>query len=127
MTLVLYVLFLLQIKHLICDFIHQPPYMYKNKGNIRHPGGYVHAGVHALASLFMLTIVFPLNAVIWGIVVFEFIAHYAIDWSKMNINSHFGLTPINSENFWRLLGVDQFLHQLTYLAMVMALFITAGS
>lgn len=42
------------------------------------------------------------------------VAHYHIDWAKMNVGAHYGLLPNNSEWFWILLGFDQYLHALTY-------------
>jgi hypothetical protein len=50
----------------------------------------------------------------------EFIAHYLIDWSKMNLNANFGWRCNESNAFWVLLGVDQLLHAFTYLGIAAA-------
>jgi hypothetical protein len=50
----LLLLFLLFTKHLILDFLYQPPYQWKNKGTYGHLGGIVHAGQHALATFSVL-------------------------------------------------------------------------
>jgi hypothetical protein len=39
----------------------------------------------------------------------------------MNLNRHWGLRPDNSEQFWWLLGFDQYLHYLTYLLIALTL------
>lgn len=108
------IMILLAIKHLVADFLFQPPWMYKNKGTYGHLGGITHAGFHMLLSALIFY-----GVHLWlFIVVMEFILHYHIDWAKMRLNSWLELTPTNSENFWRLLGVDQFFHSLTYIWML---------
>lgn len=102
-------------KHLVVDFFWQPPFMFLNKGDIRHPGGYAHAGLHALFTMWILVSPFsPLNgaeAMSWALL--EGVIHYAIDWSKVNITNQCKYTPANAQ-FWNLLGIDQYLHYLTY-------------
>lgn len=44
--------------HLIVDWLGQNEWIALNKTSLRHPAGYLHAGMHALA----LWIVFPLGA-----------------------------------------------------------------
>lgn len=103
-----------QIKHFICDFPLQGPFQYKNKGTYGHPGGLLHSIIHALGTLpICLLFNFPLYLVLLDAVI-----HYHIDWAKMNINKHYNLLPNNSEYFWWLLGLDQFLHQLTYILII---------
>ena len=41
----------------------------------------------------------------------DFIAHYHIDWCKMN----YGNRDITTPAFWNHLGLDQMAHQVTYL------------
>lgn len=41
--------------HLVCDWLLQNHWMATNKANLRHPAGYVHAGIHTLGLL----LVFP--------------------------------------------------------------------
>lgn len=52
----------------------------------------------------------------------DFMAHYHIDWAKMNISKKLNLRPDNSELFWIFLGLDQLLHHLTYFAMIAVAF-----
>lgn len=110
---------LLTIKHFICDFLYQPPYQWQNKGTYGHWGGIVHSGQHALATLFILFLTAsaaPLMAV--GIALGEFVIHYHMDWFKMNYNKRKGWGPLTHNEFWVLLGVDQLVHSLTYIAIL---------
>lgn len=104
-------------KHFIVDFPLQQPYQYLNKGTYGHPGGLMHAGLHSFASYIILVfwISQPL-ALLLSLV--EGIAHYHIDWAKMNINKHFDWKCNETDNFWYLTGFDQYLHYLTYIAIV---------
>lgn len=40
----------LQLKHFVVDYVLQPAWILRGKGNFRMIGGYVHAGGHALGS-----------------------------------------------------------------------------
>jgi hypothetical protein len=119
----LLVLVLFQVKHLLVDFFLQPPYMWMNKGKILHWGGWSHAGLHALASagIFVL-VVPPLPTIEWVrllliLCLSEVFIHFAIDFLKVRVNQHFDWKCNTSPKFWNLLGVDQFLHQITYIWM----------
>lgn len=119
---------LLFVKHLIVDFFMQGPYQYLNKGTYLHPGGLLHSGLHGVTTILAIILACAfidtpspadmLAAVILGIV--DFVVHYHIDWAKMNINKKMGWGPTTHEQFWYLLGVDQFLHLLTYWLIVAA-------
>lgn len=111
---------LLQLKHCVLDFVLQPPYQWQNKGTYGHLGGIIHSGQHALATGILLLFFSISPLLILGIVVGEFIAHYHIDWAKMNINKHQGWTANTSEYFWWLTGIDQLLHQWTYVVILWA-------
>lgn len=123
-TLVIGILLLFQFKHLVVDFFIQNkiPYMWRNKHKLFHPGGWLHAGSHGVASILIFGAYsgfsgpdFELGVIIS---LFEVVAHFIIDWCKMNITRHFNLRPENSPAFWDYLGLDQYFHQVTYLVMV---------
>lgn len=114
LTLVL-ISFLL-IKHYIWDFYYQPPYMWKNKGTFGHPGGLLHAGIHAAASLIILVSFSDLEKALF-LSICEFVIHYATDFYKMNINREMGWACNTHDQFWQLTGFDQLIHQLTYIGM----------
>jgi hypothetical protein len=110
------VLFLL-FKHLVFDFFLQTAYQYRNKGIYGHPGGILHAGLHILGtSSFFFLFVWPGAAVVAAILAGEFIVHYHIDWTKEQVVKRLSLTP-ETAGFWWALGVDQFLHGATYVAI----------
>ena len=117
---------LLQIKHFVCDFLYQPAYMWKNKGTFGHWGGLAHSGFHAFATLIILGFLpqphhLPpgeISYLVLALVAVEFVIHYLVDWSKMNINAHFGWGATTHSQFWIFLGVDQLAHQLTYCGIV---------
>lgn len=112
----LILLFLFQAKHFICDFPLQAfPYQYENKGNYGHLGGVVHALIHAIGT-FIVLYYFAKHA--FTLAILDGLIHYHIDWLKMNINKAYNLKPDNSQWFWILLGIDQLLHQLTYLLII---------
>ena len=115
-------LFLLfQIKHFVADFPLQKPYQYLNKGKFLHPGGILHAAFHG-AFTFGIVAAYtdPIMGVALGILDMQI--HYFIDYFKVNINKKYGLTPTNSEYYWWLLGLDQFLHQLTYIGLIVLIY-----
>ena len=110
----------LLFKHLVVDFPMQVPYHYKNKGTYGHMGGIQHAGLHGLFTMLVLHFfTAPLMAALLGLL--DMVAHYHIDWAKMNLNKRFNLKPDNSEIFWWLIGLDQFAHQATYVAIIWTL------
>ena len=109
--------FILLLKHLICDFFLQTSYQYRNKGIYGHPGGILHAGIHALGTVSVFLWIVPSMALAAAIMVGEFIVHYHIDWTKEQIVRHEGWTPRDSK-FWWALGIDQLLHGLTYVAIL---------
>lgn len=115
------VMLALVIKHFIVDFpLQAHPYQYKNKGTYGHPGGLLHSGLHLIGTfLFLLPFAHSsrLDA-LFMVATFDGVVHYHIDWAKMNINAKMGWGPTTHEQFWILLGVDQLLHMLTYLAIV---------
>lgn len=101
------------VKHFIVDFLLQPAYMYKNKGIYGHPGGLYHSGLHALVTfVFLLFILNPIGA--FNLALLEFIIHYHIDWAKIQVCQKKGWGPTTSEWYWYTLGLDQFLHYMTY-------------
>lgn len=118
----LFLMFLLQVKHFVFDFLWQPSFMYENKGKFGHWGGIVHSGVHAVATFILLYWAIPSeilsNLALAVICLLEFVIHYIVDWAKMNINAKKGWGPTTHNQFWQLLGVDQLLHQLTYILIL---------
>lgn len=124
---------LLFIKHHIADFEYQPPFQWQNKGTYGHIGGIIHSGQHVIATAIVICFMslfnsFPLVSIplLALILVGEFIIHYHTDWAKM----YFGeKTNINQDlpRFFRWLGRDQLVHNLTYLAIYYSVFFIGNS
>jgi hypothetical protein len=124
--MVLLVLLLLQLKHFVCDFLLQTKYQMRYKGIYGHPGGLLHAGLHMIGSASVLIVlnvttllqmpVTPLLALLAA----EFVLHYHIDWGKEQI-----VKPFVEEQgavYWAIFGLDQFLHQASYVAIAYIVF-----
>lgn len=108
---------LFQVKHLLADFVWQTGWMVQNKGTYGHPGGIAHAGLHALLTVPVL-IWTPLTlGTVLGIAAVELVLHYHIDWTKDRLMNRTGLNP-KQKGYWRLTGLDQFAHQVTYLGIL---------
>ncbi len=110
-------LLFLFIKHFVADFLLQPPYMYKNKGTLLHPGGWLHSGVHGWMTAVLL-ILCPIHIpalTILGVVLMEILIHYAMDYTKVNVCKKNGYGPTTHEQWFTWLGIDQTVHSLTYI------------
>jgi hypothetical protein len=115
----LLLLLALATKHFIVDFPLQAfPYQYTNKGTYLHPGGLLHSGLHVCGTyLAVVLFVAHPGLAVW-MALLDGVVHYHIDWAKMNINRIYKWGPTTHEQFWSLLGFDQYLHMLTYLGIV---------
>ena len=115
-TTILVLFFMFMMKHFIVDFLLQFRYQWSNKGTYGHPGGLLHAGLHGVGTALCL-LIFPWEDILF-LALMDAVFHYHIDWAKMNLNAKLGWTPTTHEEFWWLLGLDQLLHMLTYLAII---------
>ncbi len=107
---------LLFTKHFVVDFPLQTRFQWSNKGTYMHPGGILHAGMHGIGTYLCLAWFAPVAAIYLAVA--DLFVHYHIDWAKMNLNARMNWAPSTHEQFWWLLGLDQFLHALTYIALV---------
>ncbi len=122
---IIFILFIaFGLKHLWIDFFWQVPYEWQNKGTYGHFGGIQHSGKHMLSTFLMMVILSWLlgfNAampLIIGVSVVEFVVHYHMDWVKMNINKKYGWTATTHNEFWWMVGVDQFVHFANYVWII---------
>jgi NAD(P)-dependent dehydrogenase (short-subunit alcohol dehydrogenase family) len=91
------------------------------------PAGLTHAAIHVALTPLAYLLLAPASLLVAGaIAVGEFVVHYHIDWLKEQATRRNGLTPQDS-CFWHVLGTDQLLHGLTYVAIVAVLIWTAAS
>jgi hypothetical protein len=112
----LILILLLFSKHFLIDFPLQTKFQYSNKGTYGHPGGILHAGLHGLGTYICIFWFAPVAAIYLALA--DMFVHYHIDWAKMNLNSKLGWSPTTHEQFWWLLGLDQYLHAVTYVVFV---------
>ena len=106
-----------QIKHLVCDFVIQTRYQVDNKGFYGRPGGLVHAAWHIVFSVPVLLILTHAAALIAALLVLEFLVHYHTDWLKAR-TQRLRCWSQNDAIYWVAFGADQFVHQVTYIAMI---------
>jgi hypothetical protein len=112
---------ILMLKHAVADFYLQSSYQYLNKGTYGHPGGIIHSAIHVALTPLVYLVVAPASLLlVLGIAASEFVLHYHIDWLKEQIVRSNGWTA-RDPGFWYALGTDQFVHGLTYLALVAVL------
>jgi len=75
----------LHFKHFLCDFPLQNDYELPSKGTYGHPGGILHASIHALATTPIFMLLRPALRLAIAIVVAEFFLYCHIDWVKEKI------------------------------------------
>jgi hypothetical protein len=115
---VLVALVLFQIKHYLCDFVLQTQSQVLAKGTYGAAGGLSHAGLHAIGSIPSLYVLAPHAPLeILALIAFEFVLHYHVDFAKARVDAAQGWT-VADQQYWIVFGLDQFVHQLTYLAFV---------
>ena len=119
----LFLLFLLQVKHCYADF-HLQTYMQTvKKGIWLDPIGISHTIDHmycSLVAMFIFSFFVPISLL--GVIVVTLVEgpiHYLVDYYKVKYGSKDNTKPI----FWTQFGLDQLAHQLTYLWMVWYLLI----
>ena len=115
----LILLILLQVKHMFADFFLQTPKMLAGRGRYAHMGRAQHAAIHAGGSAIALVVLGAPSTFIVVLCVLEWAVHYHIDWAKGAYSDRSGHGPAEA-GYWRTFGVDQLLHQLTYVAMIWA-------
>ncbi|WP_428515328.1 DUF3307 domain-containing protein [Roseovarius sp.] len=91
--------------------------MLANKGEFLHPAGLAHAGLHGLLSLPVMVLAgLGGPGLIVGLALAEVFVHHVIDWKKANLQK--AKADLGEAGFWRLVGLDQAAHQLTYVAIL---------
>jgi hypothetical protein len=106
----------LQLKHFVADFLLQPGWILAGKGDIRLPGGYAHAGIHAVFTAIVLAIAGVPVGTIATIMIIEFVLHYGLDYAKVHYSKNVDISA-QAKRYWGLFGVDQLAHQITYMVI----------
>jgi hypothetical protein len=125
--LVLFVVLLigLEVKHYVADYLLQPAWVLVGKGDLRHPGGYAHAGLHAALSGLVLMVAGAPLPILAALVAAEAVVHYALDYAKIFYSRGVN-ADTNARRFWALHGIDQLMHQLTYAVMIYVALVAKG-
>jgi hypothetical protein len=116
-TMTILMLVWLQLKHYVADYLMQPKWVLFAKGDMRRAGGYVHAGIHAVASIPAYLIAGLGLTDVAVLCVAEFIIHYVVDFIKVDLSARYKSGP-DTTIYWALHGGDQLLHQLTYAGLI---------
>lgn len=113
---VLITLVLLQIKHWYIDFVDQSMDEVNSKGKYGEWLGIRHSLKHGIGTYISIALVVGCEYWLFALVLalLDFVIHYHTDWSKMN----YGNRDITTPAFWNHLGLDQMVHQLTYIFIV---------
>jgi hypothetical protein len=110
---------LLLVKHFVADYVLQTSFQYKNKGIYGHRGGLLHAGIHVTGTALALALFLPPTMVLI-LALADGLIHYHIDWAKETISRTYQLKNHEDRRYWLLFGMDQLLHQMTYIGLVWA-------
>jgi hypothetical protein len=102
---------------MLADFFLQTKAMLDGRETYIHSGRFMHAGVHAVGSVICFLLVGSPLVFILPVVLVEWMVHFHIDWWKARHTALLRLTPDHAA-FWRAIGMDQALHQFTYVAML---------
>lgn len=106
-----------QVKHLLGDFVLQNSYILRHRRIWGHPGGLLHIAIHAALTLPLLLAAGVHGSLFFAILLGEAVFHYHVDWVKDGWLEREGWTA-HDKQYWWLMGVDQMLHQLSYLVIV---------
>ncbi len=107
---------LLFLKHFIVDFILQDDKILKGKGIYGERYGIYHAFQHGLGT-FIVCGFFISSPMALFFLVFDGVLHYHFDYLK----AKYGEKDITKKQFWTDLGLDQFAHAMTYIAIAGAI------
>ena len=110
-----FVLFFLQVKHYLVDFVLQTDEEIQHKGIYLDWKGLQHSVKHGVGTFLVLWTVTGWENIEFAVILgfLDLVLHYDIDWIKAN----YGNTNQNTKEFWNHLGLDQLAHQLVYIAI----------
>lgn len=112
-------LFLLLIKHSICDLALQGRFTSKqgDKKNLTDIKGYLHAGDHAIGT-FLVALLFVGLLPALGIAIADFILHFVIDYIKRRYTLKI---KQSDKKYWVIQSIDQIAHYCCYFIYVLIL------
>jgi hypothetical protein len=108
-------------KHYFADFVLQTNWI--ACGKQRRRGWLAPLAVHVLGhGAITLAIALVVAPRLWWLALVDIVVHGSIDRAKSAMGN-WGGWPLQDFQAWWLLGLDQFLHQATNVALVVALFV----
>lgn len=121
MILVFTLLVLFQIKHFLCDYPLQRPYML---GKTKEDGWFLpllaHASVHAIFT-FLIVLMFGGLKLAIILSLADLVIHFVVDRIKASPRLGGRFKP-TEPYFWWALGADQMAHHLTHYAFIFIIF-----
>lgn len=116
--LIFTLLVIYQLKHFVCDYPLQTPYMLgkMNQTNWFFPL-LSHASVHAIFTLAIVLVFTQALMLAIAIALYDLITHFVIDRIKANPNLG-GRFKIDQPQFWWTLGADQMAHHLVHYSII---------
>jgi len=124
--MLLFVFFLLLVKHFVCDFALQGRFKHTHdKYLLTSHKGHLHAIDHGLGTALVFLFVSSwalaqghtifVTIILFGIL--DYAMHFFIDWTKNNFVVSNGWKQ-SDRQFWILTSVDQTMHALSYFLIV---------
>lgn len=115
MTLVIALLVLFGIKHFVCDFVLQFPWMMSDKGEYAARGGVLHALCHGVFTMLIVLVLYLDTDLAIATALIDAIIHYHMDWLKTLKTKDMDL---KDRRYWVWFGADQCVHYLTYVLII---------
>lgn len=115
-TISIFLLAFLQIKHWYVDFVNQTTEEIKFKGVYLDWRGIKHSLKHGLGT-FLIVLLFAEPGMALAMACLDFLIHYHIDYFKMK----YGSSDMSNPKFWKHFGLDQMAHQFCYLLIAFIL------
>jgi hypothetical protein len=103
------------VKHIIVVFILQTKEQLALKSDCYHPSGILFSVYHAIGTIAVVTASVGFSASIVPVAVLASIIRHYIDWAKANILNDWAVG--DSPHHWWMLGLDQWLHCIIYVAI----------
>lgn len=114
------ILFMLMLKHAICDLGIQSFRTPTNKSRYFDKGLHLHSMDHGIGTfIVLLFFINPLYALVYAVV--DYVFHWHIDCTKTTIARKYNWTK-EGKPFWRLQTFDQMAHYATYALIVYLIF-----
>ena len=106
------------VKHFVADFLLQTNWIARGKERRTGWGAplAVHALIHGVATLLIALAIAPR---LWWLGLADFAIHWTIDRAKTLVSLRGGWSA-DQAPFWWVIGFDQFLHQVTNIALAAA-------